>query len=184
MRPARTDTYEHTINGLLKKRAELFGEAETIRDRLAAIKNDIGALDRVLSSLGYEGDLDAAMPRQKREVLFGRGELSKAIMAELRHSPGPLSSRDIAREVVAMRGEDARDRRYLSDLTKRVSKALRSLRNDGFVRSSPDPTWVVPIQVFLSQLDEEEAIKRARSYLHQKLSYLSEKTLEWDLGND
>jgi hypothetical protein len=46
------------------------------RDRLAEIKNDIGALDRVLGTLGYTGDLDAEMPRQKREVLFGRGELS------------------------------------------------------------------------------------------------------------
>jgi len=65
-----------TISGLLKKRADLFNEAERIRDRLAEIKNDIGALDRVLGTLGYTGDLDAQMPRQKREVIFGRGELT------------------------------------------------------------------------------------------------------------
>lgn len=112
MRHVRTDTYEHTISGLLGKRAELFNEAERIRDRLAEIKNDIGALDRVLGTLGYTGDLDAAMPRQKREVIFGRGELSKAIMGELRHAEGPLSSRDIASVIVSMRGEDARDRKY------------------------------------------------------------------------
>jgi hypothetical protein len=29
---SRTDTFEHTINGLLKKRAELFNEAIRIRD--------------------------------------------------------------------------------------------------------------------------------------------------------
>lgn len=109
IRVARTETFEHTITGLLAKRAELFNEAERIRDRLAEIKNDIGALDRVLGTLGYAGDLDAAMPRQKREVIFGRGELSKAIFGELRHATGPLSSRDIAREIVTMRGEDARD---------------------------------------------------------------------------
>lgn len=138
LRPARTDTYEHTITGLLAKRADLFNEAERIRDRLAEIKNDIGALDRVLGTLGYKGDLDAAMPRQKREVIFGRGELSKAIYAELRHAEGPLSSRDIAREIVAMRGEDARDRKYIADLTKRVSKALRQMKADGNVRSLVD----------------------------------------------
>lgn len=71
LRPARTDTFEHTITGLLAKRANLFGEAERIRDRMAEIKNDIGAIDRVLGTLGYTGDLDAAMPRQKREVIFG-----------------------------------------------------------------------------------------------------------------
>ncbi|MEW9616800.1 hypothetical protein AB3G45_23620 [Shinella sp. S4-D37] len=138
MRQARTETFDHTITGLLKKRAELFNEAERIRDRLAEIKNDIGAVDRTLSVLGYSGDLDAAMPRQKREVIFGRGELSKAIMGELRHADGPLSSRDIAREIVTMRGEDARDRNYLSDLTKRVSKALRQMKAEGYVRSAVD----------------------------------------------
>lgn len=139
MRAARTDTFEHTISGLLAKRAELFSEAERIRDRLAEIKNDIGALDRVLRTLGYDGDLDVAMPRQRREVIFGRGELSKAIMGELRHAETPLSSRDIAREIVVMRGEDARDRKYLADLTKRVSKALRQMREEGIVRSAAEP---------------------------------------------
>lgn len=138
LRPARTDTFEHTITGLLTKRADLYNEAERIRDRLAEIKNDIGAVDRTLGVLGYSGDLDAAMPRQKREVIFGKGELSKAIYGELRTATGPLTSRDIAREIVVMRGEDARDRKYLSDLTKRVSKALRAMREAGDVRSVTD----------------------------------------------
>lgn len=138
LRLSRTDTFEHTINGLLAKRADLFNEAERIRDRLAEIKNDIGAIDRTLNVLGYAGDLDAAMPRQKREVIFGRGELSRAIMGELRHAEGPLSSRDIAQTIVAMRGEDARDRKYISDLTKRVSKALRQMKAEGLVRGVAD----------------------------------------------
>jgi hypothetical protein len=138
IRLARTEDYNHTITGLLGKRAELFNEAERIRDRLAEIKNDIGALDRVLGTLGYMGDLDASMPRQKREVIFGRGELSKAIMGELRHASGPISSREIAQDIVAMRGEDARDRKYISDLTKRVSKALRQMKAEGHVRSVAD----------------------------------------------
>jgi hypothetical protein len=135
---SRATDYSHTVNGLLQKRADLFNEAEHLRDRLAEIKNDIGAIDRTLVVLDYKGDLDAAMPRQKREVIFGRGELSKAIYRELREADGPLSSRDIAREIVALRGEDARDRKYLSELTKRVSKALRAMREEGNVRSVTD----------------------------------------------
>lgn len=138
MRPARTTTFDHTISGLLTKRADLFNEAERIRDRLAEIKNDIDALDRVLGTLGYKGDLDAAMPRQKRHVVFGKGELTRAIADELRTARGPLTSRDIAREIVALRGEDARDRRYLNDVVKRVSKALRKLREQGRVKSQVD----------------------------------------------
>lgn len=138
IRLARTDTFEHTISGLLKKRADLFGEAERLRDRMAEMKNDIHAIDRVLQSLGYDGDLDAAMPRQKRDVIFGRGELTRAIMSELRDNDGPLSSREIAQSIIVLRGEDARDRKYLSDLVKRVSKALRQQRVEGRVIAMPD----------------------------------------------
>ena len=96
IRLARTETFEHTISGLLTKRAQLFGEAQSIRDRLAEIKNDIDAVDRVLGTLGYDGDLDAAMPRQKRHVVFGRGELTRAVLDVLRDADGPMTSRQIA----------------------------------------------------------------------------------------
>lgn len=138
MKPARTETFEHTISGLLKKRADLFNEAERIRDRLAEIKNDVSAVDRVLGTLGYTGDLDAEMPRQKRQVIFGRGELTRAILAELRGADGSMTSREIAQSIVALSGQDARDRKFISDHTKRVSKALRALRAEDAVRSSVD----------------------------------------------
>ena len=112
-KPARTDTFEHTITGLLKKRVDLFHEAETIRDRLAEIRNDIDAMDRVLGTLGYTGNLDAEMPRQKRHVVFGKGELTTNILRELRMAEGPLTSRELAQSLVALHG-DARDRKYVS----------------------------------------------------------------------
>lgn len=137
-RLARTETFEHTISGLLLKRSHLFHEAERIRDRLAEIRNDVGALDRVLGTLGYTGDLDAAMPRQKREVIFGRGELTRAILDELRTATGPLTSRDIGRAVIAVGGQDARDRKLITEVTRRTSKALRVLKADGVVRAATD----------------------------------------------
>ncbi len=136
---SRTDTFEHTVNGLLTKRADLFNEAERLRDRMGEIKNDVGAIDRVLQSLGYSGDLDAQMPRQKRQVLFGPGELTRAILDELRDAPEPLSSREIAQAIVALNGQDARDRKLLGELTKRVSKALRSLLREGYVKRRQGP---------------------------------------------
>lgn len=138
IRISRTETYEHTISGLLKKRADLFNEAERIRDRLAEIKNDIGAVDRVLGTLGYDGDLDAAMPRQKRHVLFGRGELTRAILDVLRNAPEPMATREIAREILAVNEQDPRDRKLLTEHTRRVSKALRGLAGVGSVIQTPD----------------------------------------------
>jgi hypothetical protein len=138
MKPARTETYEHTISGLLSKRSDLFNEAERIRDRLAAIRNDIDAIDRVLNTLGYTGDLDREMPRQKRQVVFGKGELTRSILDELRGATGPMGSREIAQAIVALSGQDARDRKFITDVTRRASKALRILKLAGDVRSSVD----------------------------------------------
>lgn len=125
------------MSGLLTKRADLFNEAQRIRDRLAEIRNDIDALDRTLGVLGYEGDLDAAMPRQKRHVIFGRGELTRQVLSILRQADGPLTSRQIAQEIVSQSGMDARDRKFVSDLVKRVGKALRQYPG-GTVRKATD----------------------------------------------
>lgn len=135
---SRVQTYEHTVNGLLTKRSDLFNEAERLRDRLAAIKNDVGAIDRTLGVLGYEGDLDAIMPRQKVERIFGQGELLRACLHELRHADGPMTSRDIARNIIETRGDDPADRKYLSDMVRRISKCLRGERERGSVRAKQD----------------------------------------------
>lgn len=135
-KPVRHSDYDHTISGLLHKRVDLYHEAENIRDRLAAIKNDIDALDRTLNVLGYEGDLDAAMPRQKRHVVFGKGELTRSVLTVLRRNAKPMTSRQIAQEIVSDSGMDARDRKYVSDLTKRVGKACRQYPEGTIIKAT------------------------------------------------
>ncbi len=147
-RRSRTATFEHTINGLLTKRADLFNEAERIRDRLAEIKNDVAALDRVLGTLGYTGNLDAEMPRQKRDVLFGRGELTRGCLDALRDAKEPMTSRQVAQAILSLSGQDARDRKLMTEHTRRVSKALRGLRVEGIVHQNQDTRgnvmWALP----------------------------------------
>jgi len=139
---------ETTIqSGLLSKRGDLFNEAEAITERLAEIKNDIKALDKTLRLVGYKGDLDSIMPRQRRNVIFGQGELLGALMLELRHAERPLKSRELAQNVLATSGDDIRDRRAVSDLTRRISKCLRVQREKGVVIGKQDESrniqWVI-----------------------------------------
>jgi hypothetical protein len=91
------------------------------------------------SALGYTGDLDKEMPRQKHNVVFGKGELTRSILDELRGATGPMGRREIAQAIVAVSGQDARDRKFITDVTRRASKALRILKLAGDVRSSVDP---------------------------------------------
>lgn len=78
------------------------------------------------------------MPRRKREVIFGQGELTMALMRELRDADGPMTARELANNVLALRGDDVRDGRLLTGVTEKVSKALRRQREQGRVRSSTD----------------------------------------------
>lgn len=135
---SRASDYGHTANGLLTRRADLFNEAEVILDRLAEIRNDIDALDRILRSLGYEGDLDTRMPRQKRHVIFGKGELSKQVIAVLRRAVRPMTSKEVAQDIVSDSGMDARDRKFVGDLTKRIGKACRQYRTGAIVKASDE----------------------------------------------
>lgn len=99
-----------TYKNVLNKRIELFSEAELIMERLAEIKNDIQAIDKTLRIMGYDGELDAVMPRQRRHVIFGQGELLDSLILELRHADRPLKSRELAQNVLASSGNDIRDR--------------------------------------------------------------------------
>jgi len=136
LRRSRTETFNHTISGLLERRVQLVHEAEALKHRLGEIGPDIAAIDRVLASLSYEGDLEAQMPRL-RLAIYGCGELARAILDELRRSEGARTSRDIARAILPSGGEEC-DRRAVTEHTRRVPKALRVLKLNGLVHGAKD----------------------------------------------
>lgn len=121
-----TETYEHTINGLLQKREEMMEEMAVTRERLAVLSNDIESMDRVLERLGYDGDVQLT-PRVPRVVLFYRGELRQFLLGQLREH-GAMTSRRLAESLVQIEGKDARDRRMMSDVVRRIGKALRQMQ--------------------------------------------------------
>ena len=104
IRPARTETYEHTVSGLLSKRAEIVREADVASYRVAELANDLAAVDRVLSLLGYQGDADAVTPRHQRKRAFGRGVLTRRAFETLRKADGPLSGREVAVAIIEAEG--------------------------------------------------------------------------------
>ena len=133
--PHKTETYQHAIGGLLQKRAEMMEEIAVTRERLAVLSNDIESLDRVLETLGYQGDVKLT-PRVPRVVLFYRGEMRQFLMGQLREH-GPQTSRALAERLVKLEGKDARDRRMMNDIVKRMGKALRQMQDAKIVTRTP-----------------------------------------------
>ena len=133
--PHKTETYQHAIGGLLQKRAEMIEEMTVTRERLAILSNDIESLDRVLETLGYQGDVKLT-PRVPRVVLFYRGEMRQFLIAQLREH-GPQTSRAIAERLVKLEGKDSRDRRMMNDIVKRMGKALRQMQDAKIIARTP-----------------------------------------------
>lgn len=129
------EPYQNTISGLLRKRAELMGQSQKLREALAMVGNDIEALDRVLETLGYQGDMKGITPRGNRVVFFARNELRRFCLDELRKADEPISARDLAEKIIASEGKDARDRRLRGDIVRRVGKSLKLLRQQGLATS-------------------------------------------------
>ena len=133
---SRTETFELAISGLLTKRADTFGEMLRLRNQLVEIESDLAAMDRVLATLGYKGDLEAVPPRPVRDAPFGRGQVMRAILDFMREAGEPLAAGEIARGAFG----EANPSVSPEALRERVSKALQRLKRDGTVRCAPDGT--------------------------------------------
>lgn len=131
MAKLRTDTYEHTITGLLGKRSEMLEEAAILREKQAVLANDLEALERTLRMLGYEGELGYE-ERVPRVSLFYRGELREFVLRHLKD--GPQTTRQLTEALLQNEGKNPQDRRMLADVTRRVGKSLRLMQASNFVQ--------------------------------------------------
>lgn len=118
--------YEHTISGLERKRGEMLLELADLREQIAVKSNDIEAIERIMETIGYEGDLPTVATRLPRVVLFYRGELRQFLRKSLEEH-GPSTSRQLAERLIELDGKDNRDRRMMNDVVKRIGKALRQM---------------------------------------------------------
>ena len=84
------------------------------------VANDIDAVERVLESLGYQGEGRRNAPLAARIVLFYRNELREYLLAEMRKAPHPLTARELAVKLCEVEGKDWQDRRLITDVVRRV----------------------------------------------------------------
>ncbi len=126
------DAYSHATSGLLKKRSELVNELDRCFARIAELRNDIAATNRVLRAFGYDGELDdKAGP--SRNVMFEKGQLGRAIMDELRMAGEPRSTSQLATALIRRFKQDHNDKTLLRDYVERTSNAMQKLRTRGLV---------------------------------------------------
>jgi hypothetical protein len=86
-------------------------------------------------------ELDAIRPKAFRppDDWAKRGQMARLVLSILRTSKEPLTTREIAAQMLLERAMDAEDQRMLRTMTKRVGVALRDQRDKGRAVSVDGP---------------------------------------------
>ena len=122
----------NTVAGLIEKRRELTGQIEHHQGILNDLVIDLDHLDHTIRLFDPDCDVTLAQPRQfpARHGAF-KGEMQRFVLGALRAAAGPLTSLEIAIEVVKGRGLDPNDARAVSLIRKRVGACLFKLKAQG-----------------------------------------------------
>jgi len=132
---------EFVLNGLVKRRAELAGDIENAHEALRKMVLDLEALDATIVQFDPGFQVETIKPKAFRPPRdwAQRGEMSRLCLSTLRQAAEPLTSRDIALQLLIDRALDKSDQRLLRLMTKRVGVALRIQRENGHVRCEQGP---------------------------------------------
>ena len=120
----------HVITALVRKRAELSGELSEIDRQRRSVRSRIAHVDEALKLFGYGGDPKAIPAVRRRQWMFRRGELSRAVYDVLRTAAGPVPNSEIAAELIRRKGWDEADEELgalvagkVKDVRKRIGRS-------------------------------------------------------------
>lgn len=132
---------DYVLAGLVKRRAEMTGEIEAIHSRLSGLLAALESLDATILQFDPSHRVEAIRPRALRppKDWSNRGQMSRIVLSILRQAAEPLTTRDIALELLVARAMDKKDIKLLKLMTKRVGVALRIQRDNGVVKAEQGP---------------------------------------------
>lgn len=159
---------DYVLTGLTKRRAELAGEIEATYERLRQLVASLESLDATILQFDPTYQVESIRPKAFRppKDWANRGEMTRIVLSILRQAVEPMTTRDIALELLVVRALDKNDRRLLRLMTKRVSVALRLQRDKGSVRADQGPgqyqLWEIKKQNVLVRSSESENLEQRR----------------------
>ena len=132
---------DYVITGLVKRRAALTGEIETLHERLRSLLADLEALDATILQFDPNYRVESIRPKAFRppKDWSNRGQMTRVVLSILRQAAEPLTTRDIALQLLVERALDKNDQKLLRLMTKRVGVSLRLQRDKDVVRCEQGP---------------------------------------------
>jgi len=125
----------NVLHALTRKRAEIAGKIEHCQLEMRRLIAELDHVDATIRIFNPAIDIGRirAKPVPPRHAAF-KGEVSRIVFDVLREAPAPVTSRDIAMQLMKERGLDPNDRDLSVIMVKRVCACLRVQRKRGLVR--------------------------------------------------
>jgi hypothetical protein len=129
------------LAGLIKRRAQLAGDIEAAHEALRRMVLDLENLDATILQFDPGYRVESIRPKAFRppKDWANRGEMTRICLSVLRQASEPLTSRDIAYQLLTERALNRDDQRLLRVMRSRVATALRLQRDKGVVKSAQGP---------------------------------------------
>lgn len=117
------------------------GQIEATHERLKKMLADLESLDATIMQFDPNHRVEAIRPKALRppKDWAHRGQMSRIVLSILRQAAEPMTTRDIALEMLVSRALDKSDQKLLRLMTKRVGVALRIQRDNGVVKAEQGP---------------------------------------------
>src|SRR5258708_12034235 len=111
---------EFVLNGLVKRRAELAGDIENTHEALRKMVLDLESLDATIVQFDPDFQVETIKPKAFRppKDWSNRGQMSRIILSILRQPIEPLTTRDIALQLLIERALDNSAHRLFPPLPK------------------------------------------------------------------
>jgi hypothetical protein len=128
--------YDLTVQGLIRKRAEMAGQVTALQARLGELIAAMSHIDASIRVFRPDIELDDLPERLAPAPFTGfRGEIQRFLLDELRKANHPLSTFDLAKRVMVKRGLDPDDKITFKLIAHRTGYSLSKLRRVGKVTS-------------------------------------------------
>jgi hypothetical protein len=103
------------LSGLVKRRAELAGDIERTHEALRKMVLDLESLGATIIQIDPDFQVETIKPKAFRppKDWSNRGQMSRIILNVLRQAAEPLTTRDIALQLLVERALDKSDQRLL-----------------------------------------------------------------------
>lgn len=123
----------NTVAGLRELHREIAGQVEATRQTLNRLAADLEAVEHTILLLDPDASLPRAKPIPSQDAAM-KGEMRKHVLSALRTAQGPLTSLDIARQVIEVRKLNPH---ATAMIRRRVTAALWKLKTKGWIVEVP-----------------------------------------------